>query len=227
MRESFHVFGPVHLFALVLVPLLGAGLAVAQRRFPRRCREFRYGLAGLLLACTSWYYGTFLMHGERLFPSHLPLELCDLSFWLMIFMLLWVRPAVFDVAYYWAVAGAGMALLTPNLVRPTVVDEVQFFANHGLVVVAVLYLVWSGQARPRRGSVWRALIAVNIAAVFVGAFDYWFKTDYMFLCTKPPTVSLLDAFGPWPWYILACEGTAVVLFGLLYWPFWRRDESER
>lgn len=222
VRESFHVFGPVHLAVLAMIPLMGVALAAAQRQFPRRSREFRYGLAVLLLACTSWYYGSFVAHGERLFPSHMPLELCDLSLWLAIYTLLSVRTAAFDVAYYWAVAGGGMALLTPNLVRPTVVDEVQFFANHGMVVIAVLYLVWSGQVRPRRGSVWRALIAVNIAAVFVGAFDYVFKTDYMFLCTKPPTVSLLDVFGPWPWYIVACEGAAVVLFGLLYWPFWGR-----
>jgi hypothetical integral membrane protein (TIGR02206 family) len=218
MPKDFHFFGPVHILVLVLVPLLGAALAVVQRRFLRESKLIRYSLAFLLLLCTVSNYAGFVLRGERIFPAHVPLELCDMSLWLVMFMLLRPRPALFDVAYYWALAGAGMALLTPNLVRPSLFVEVQFFADHGLIVVAVLYLVWSRQARPRPGSVLRAMLAVNIVAVFVGAFDYMFKTDYMFLRTKPPTASLLDAFGPWPWYIVACEGAGLILFTMLYLP---------
>jgi uncharacterized membrane protein YwaF len=63
---------------------------------------------------------------------------------------------------------------------------------------------------------------LNIFAVLVGTFDFFFKTDYMFLCAKPQTVSALDFLGPWPWYIVTGEGVALGLFLLLYWPF-RRD----
>lgn len=113
-----------------------------------------------------------------------------------------------------------MALLTPNLPESaTAFMTFQFFAGHGLMVVGVLYLVWSRQARPRPGSVARAMLALNIFAAFVGAFDAIFKTNYMFLRTKPPTKSALDLLGPWPWYSLACEGVALALFVLLYLPF--------
>jgi len=218
MSIDFHVFGPAHIAVLLVVPLLAGSLAVVQRRFLRESKLIRYSLAFLLLLCTVCYYSNFVLQGERIFPSHLPLELCDMSLWVVMFLLIRPRPAVFDVAYYWAVAGAGMALLTPNLVRPSVFQAVVFFADHGLIVAAILYLVWSRQARPRPGSVLRAMVAVNIAAVFVGTFDYIFKTDYMFLCTKPPTASLLDVLGPWPWYIVACEGAGLILFTLLYLP---------
>lgn len=222
MQNTFHVFGPAHLLALALVPLLAATLAALHRRFPSWGKIIRSSLAVLLLVTTVAYYGSFVAAGERIFPNHVPLELCDISLWVMIFTLIRLKPAVFDVAYYWALAGAGMALLTPNLTRPSPLMAVQFFASHGLIVVAVLYLVWSRQARPRPGSVRKAMIAVNLVAIPVGIFDYVFKTDYMFLCTKPPTVSLLDVFGPWPWYILACEAAGLVLFTLLYLPFRRK-----
>src|SRR5579871_1738570 len=153
MPAAFHVFGPAHILVVVLVPVLAAALAAVQRTLLRESKFIRYSLAVLLLLCTVSYYASFVLAGERIFPSHVPLELCDLSMWLVIFILFWPRPAVFDVAYYWAIAGAGMALLTPNLVRPSLFIEVQFFADHGLIVLAILYLLWSRQARPRPGSV--------------------------------------------------------------------------
>ena len=113
-----------------------------------------------------------------------------------------------------------MSLLTPNLPESaTCFMTVQFFADHGLLVTAVLYLVWSRQARPRPGSLLRAMLALNIFAAIAGTFDFLFKTDYMFLRAKPVTPSALDLLGPWPWYILGCEGVAAGLFLLLYLPF--------
>lgn len=219
MRTNFHPFGPAHLAAIALVPVVAAVLALVQRKGLSSGRLIRSSLVILLLLCTVSYYGSFPLHGERIFPDHMPLELCDGSLWLVIFTLLTLKPVVFDVAYYWALAGAAMAVLTPNLTQPTLFEAVQFFADHGLIVVAVLYLVWSRQARPRRWSVGRSMLAMNIMAVFVGAFDFLFKTNYMFLRAKPQAMSLMDVFGPWPWYIVVCEGAGLVLFTLLYLPF--------
>ncbi len=223
MPANLHLFGLVHLVILVAVPLLPAVLAVVQRKLAPGSRGVRWGLAFLLFLCSALYYGNFAVHGERMFPGHVPLELCDLSLWLVIFALLTLKPAVFDLAYYPALAGASMSLLTPNLAEgASLFLSVQFFAEHGLIVASVLYLVWSGQARPRAGSVARTLLALNIFAAIVGTFDFFFKTDYMFLRAKPQTVSALDFLGSWPWYILTGEGVALVLFLLLYLPF-RRD----
>jgi hypothetical integral membrane protein (TIGR02206 family) len=222
MPITFHLFGLAHWAVLAAIPLLAGLLALLQRKLVRGTRLIRWLLAGLLVFSAASYYGHFAWEGEALFPGHVPLELCDLSLILTIVVLLRFRPALFDVVYYWALAGATMALLTPNIGEQTTLFlAVVFFADHGLTVTAVLYLVWSRQARPRAGSVWRALLAVNVAAVVVGAFDFAYKTDYMFLRQKPATASLLDMFGPWPWYIAACEGAGLMLFALLYWPFRR------
>ena len=155
-----------------------------------------------------------------MFPDHLPLELCDASLWLIIAALLTLKPSIFDLAYYYALAGASMSLLTPDLpLSSPIFLSVQYFADHGLIIAAVLYLIWSGQARPRPGSIFQALLVLNIYAAFVLTFDFIFKTDYMFLRAKPLTVSLLTYLGPWPWYILAAEPVALILFFLLYLPF--------
>jgi hypothetical integral membrane protein (TIGR02206 family) len=219
MPANLHLFGIVHLAILAAVPLLALLLAALQRIIPSGSKAVRVTLSLLLLLCTILYYGNFAVHGEQMFPNHLPLELCDISLWLVILALLTLKPAIFDVTYYFALAGASMSLLTPNMSEPSLFLSVQYFADHGLLVASVLYLVWSGQARPRPGSVGKAMLVVNILAALIGAFDFIFKTDYMFLRAKPETVSLLTFLGPWPWYIVAAEGVAFILFLLLYLPF--------
>lgn len=220
------MFGPAHLAILCTVPAIAALLAAAHRRFFPGSRVFRFILALLLFATTVSYYAYFAATGAQMFPYHVPLELCDASLWLVIASLLSLNPAIFDIAYYWAIAGATQSLFTPNLVKTTPFLSVQFFVDHGLIVCATLYLIWSGQARPREGSVARSLIAANIYAIVIGTFDFFFKTDYMFLRTKPPTPSLLGFLGPWPWYIFVCEFVALGLFLLLYLPF-RHPVSDR
>jgi hypothetical integral membrane protein (TIGR02206 family) len=220
MPTDFQLFGPAHLLILASVPLLGAILAAIQRQLSPGFRWLRLGLAVLLLSDYVVYCGHQIAYGQFGFPDRLPLELCDVTQILVILALVTLNRGICDLAYYWAMAGASMALLTPNLLEhfPSF-TAVQFFVGHGLDVAAALYLVWSRQARPRPGSVVRAMAALNILAAFDGTLDYFFKSDYMYLRARPQNASLLDLLGPWPWYIVATEGVALVLFLLLYLPF--------
>jgi hypothetical integral membrane protein (TIGR02206 family) len=228
MKTNFQLLGIAHLTILGAILVLAALLALLQRRLWPASKGLRLGLASVLLADTLWWDGFLAWHRQLTFPGHLPIELCDLTLYLTLIALFTLSPAVFDFAYYFALAGTSMALLTPDLWEhfPSL-STVQFFFAHGLVVVSVLYLVWSQIARPRPGSVLRAMLALNAWAAFDGLFDWLFKTNYMYLRAKPVNASLLDLFGPWPWYILAAEGLAVGLFLLLYLPFRRSGSPAR
>lgn len=220
MTTTFHLFSPLHLVILAAVPLLAALFAALQRRLPPGFRALRYGVASILLLDFALHYGYMAAHGQLILPDCLPLDLCDATFFLTVIALFTLNRAIFDLAYYGALGGSTMALLTPDLAQSsTLFLRAHFFVDHGFIVIAVLYLVWSRQARPRPGSVGRALLAVNIFAAFIGTFDYIFKADFMYLCVKPQDVTLLTILGPWPWYILSGEGIALVLFLLLYLPF--------
>jgi hypothetical integral membrane protein (TIGR02206 family) len=219
MHPGFVLFGAVHVAILCAVPALAGALGFAHRWFPRAGNFIRLGFAAILLLDNAVYYGWQVRHHNLTFPDHMPFELCDASMALTVLSLFLLRPLLFDLAYYWAVAGASMALLTPNLLEPfPSFGTVQFFVAHGLTVAGVLYLLWSGQARPRPWSVARAMIGVNLFAALVGPFDYLYKTDYFYLRSKPANPSLLDFLGPWPVYILGTEAVALVLFLLLYLP---------
>jgi hypothetical integral membrane protein (TIGR02206 family) len=201
------------------MPALAGTLSFAHLRLPAARNLIRFGFAVVLLLDNTIYYGWRISHHNLSFPDHMPFELCDASMALTVISLFVLRPILFDLAYYWALAGASMALLTPNLHEPfPSFGSVQFFVSHGLTVAGVLYLVWSGQARPRPWSVAHAMIGVNVFAAIVGPFDYLYKTNYFYLRSKPANPSLLDFLGPWPLYILGTEVIATALFLLLYLP---------
>ena len=219
MHTRFTLFGAIHVAILCAVPALAGALSFIHRRFPATGNFIRLGFAVVLLVDNALYYGWQIKHHNLTFPDHMPFELCDASMALTVLSLFLLRPLLFDLAYYWALAGASMALLTPNVLEPfPSFGTVQFFVAHGLTVAGVLYLVWSGQSRPRPWSVARAMIGVNIFAVLVGPFDYFYKTNYFYLRSKPTNPSLLDFLGPWPIYIAGTEAVALLLFLLLYLP---------
>src|SRR5260370_2848321 len=130
------------------------------------------GLAITLLLNSTVRYGYLASRGWLTFPYPLPLELCDATLCLMIVALLTLNQTIFELAYYGALAGTSMALLTPDLWEPfPSYSTVQFFVAHGLVLVGALYLVWSGQARPRPGSIWKAMRGRNIFAALTVTFS--------------------------------------------------------
>ena len=222
MAGNLPLFGAAHCAILGIVVSTAVALTMIQKRLEAGSSLLRIALGAVLVADTILYYIHMALHGSLSFPNHLPLELCDASLFLTILVLFTRNQLAFELAYYWGLAGATMALLTPNLLEPfPSVGAVQFFVVHGLIVASMIYLPWSGLLRPGTRSVWRAIVGVDIFALLVGTFDAIFHSNYMYLRSKPVNASLLDVLGPWPWYLLTTEGVALAMFGLLYLPFWR------
>src|SRR5262249_56539305 len=73
-------------------------------------------------------------------PQGLPFELCDISLWLSVYVLLRISQRAYELAYYWGLAGAGMAMLTPDLLAPLLsVSSIQLFLAHRCPGLAVFY----------------------------------------------------------------------------------------
>ncbi len=223
MRTDFVLFGPAHLLLLTAIPAAAAGAAwLARRKVVGASRMAAVLGAALATNELIWYAYRWRTEGNR-FPEGLPLQLCDLALWMAVAALLTRRPWCYEVAYYVGIGGSGMAVLTPDLWAPCwSYPTAYFFLAHGGVIVAALFLTWSGILRPRRGSVWRALAVINVFAAAVGLFNAVFGSNYMYLCRKPAAASALDFLGPWPVYLLGGEVLALVLFTLLWLPFCRR-----
>jgi len=174
---------------------------------------------GYGLAANEFFWWAFRYSHEGIHLANLPLQLCDVTLWATVTACLTVVPWIVEFAYFAGIAGAGMALLTPDLWSPwPTYPAVYFFVAHGGIVIACALLTFGGIAPPRKRAALRALGVLIAYAVVVGIFNWAAGSNYMYLCTRPANASLLDWFGPWPMYLLGGALAGSVLFWALSLP---------
>lgn len=220
LHAPLRLFGPVHLGILALIVATGCLVTAVARRYPRFWSPIRWVLAVVATGLgVTWYlYRIFGLHDPLRWA--LPLEICDASLWMCVIALIWPRQQLLELAYFWGIAGASMALITPYLIAPLFsIPTITFLAGHGMIVVSVIFLLGTRRMRPSPRAWVFALWVLNVFALFDYIFDRLTGTNYMYLLHKPPIRSLFNVMGPWPWYIFAADVLAAVLFFLLQLPF--------
>lgn len=212
------LFGPLHLTLLAVIAGLCVLLPWLCRRAVVAARSLRLTV-GWALAANELGWWIFRYSHEGVHLRNLPLQLCDLTVWLSVLACLTARPAIVEFAYFAGIAGAGMALVTPDLWSPwPSYPAVYFFLAHGGIVIAVSLMSFGGIVQFRPGAVWRSFGLLVAYASLVGAFNAACGSNYMYLCRKPASTTLLDKLGPWPWYLLPAAGVGLGFFWLLWLP---------
>ena len=213
------LLAPQHVLALAAIAAATIGLVVAARRTPG---DWLKVMAGVIVAVeVSWW--VFVLAGGvpgATVAYSLPLQLCDAAIFVAA-AALWTRHRLLaEVTYFWGLAGTIQALLTPDLPQqfPSY-PYFQYYIAHGGVVAAALVLVIGLGIRPRPWSVLKVAAITLGYAAFVGLVDASTGADYMYLRAKPPSPTLLDVLGPWPWYIGSATLIAIALFAVLDAPF--------
>jgi hypothetical integral membrane protein (TIGR02206 family) len=212
------LFGPTHLGILGAIAMIAVALALLCRHARISTRALRL-ILGYGLAANEFVWWIYRYSHEGIHLPNLPLQLCDATVWTSVLACITLRSALVEFTYFAGIAGAGMALLTPDLVFPwPSYPAIYFFLAHGGIVVAIAVLVFGGIAPLRPGAVWRAFGMLVAYALAIGLFDAVSGANYMFLCRKPGNASLLDALGPWPLYLAAAAAVTLALFWLLWLP---------
>ena len=150
----FRLFGVPHLVVIGLtvgLPLFFWATARGASREGYRS-GVRYGLAGLLLVNWIGYEIERYMAGVFTPAGALPMQLCDWAMFAVIAALVTRRFGVYEVAYFWGMAGTLQAILTPNLQEgfPSL-HFISFFVAHSGIVVGILYLTAVEGVRQNRG----------------------------------------------------------------------------
>lgn len=212
------LFGPTHLCLLFGIALICVVLSALCRRRQVSLRAVRLAIGwGLIVNELIWWAFRYLHEGVHLW--NLPFQLCDVTLWMSALACLTLSAPVVEFAYFGGLAGAGMALITPDLWTPwPSYPAIYFFVAHGSIVLAVSILVF-GRIQPlRAGAVLRAYGMLLGFAAGIGAVNAIAGTNFMYLCRKPKGASLLDSLGPWPNYLLIAALVALGLFWLLWLP---------
>jgi hypothetical integral membrane protein (TIGR02206 family) len=230
VSHPFVRFGVEHLVALSLLAALATILAWWLRRAasPWHERAVRIALAaflggGLVYALVD----SLPLHGLD-WIDILPLHFCDLAVLLAVVALATKGQTVSEILYFWGLSGTLIAMLTPD------VDQgfpdphcVSFFALHGGVAISAALMVFGMGVRPRPRANLRAWGITNLYAVIVAVIDGLANENFLYLRRKPSQPSLLDVMGPWPWYILAADVLAFVIFWALMLPVRKHPPVQR
>ena len=173
----------------------------------------------ILVNEASWWVWA-AVHHQWAVNYALPLQLCDFAAFVSAAALWFRRPLLVELTYFWGLAGTTNGIITPDLGDhfPSYLFF-QYYVAHGAIVCAALFLVVGLRIAPRP---WAALRMAGLTAglaVLDGGADVVLNGNYMYRRHAPGVHSLLDLMGPWPWYLLAASGLALVFFFLLDLPF--------
>lgn len=208
---SVRAYSLDHLLWLGAIAVLSVILSILCRREQISKGFLRIALVLLLVGGELQRY----FHDGVGFPDRLPLHLCNVTTWVAVLALLTLSPLASEFTYFAGLAGAGMALITPDMGTAW---PARFFINHGGLIVTAVVLVAGGIAPIRRGWPWRVYGLLLAYAAATGIFNWRFGANYSYLAHKPTSPTAMDFLGPWPVYIAGLAALGAGLFWLLWLP---------
>jgi hypothetical integral membrane protein (TIGR02206 family) len=233
--DSFVFFSKDHFWAVAgCVIMLLILLGIYKLKPTENTRTFLYLAVAIMVLDLDLINRTVVFFdGGYNIATNLPLHMCDLSA-LALFALMFMkkgkrRDIVYDMLFIWGVAGAFMALITPDLIGygfPTF-TFFNFFFRHGGIVIGVLLVTFIEGYRPKLKALPMVLVVSAVMAITVYGLN-WLMTlfppydvgNYMFVMYPPlggsPIDLMKDIFGPSPWYMIGL----IILTAIFYILFW-------
>ena len=222
--SEFQFLGVSHIVVLALTIALPIALSVLVRKVNSSVvtNAVCYLLSGILIVneVGLWGYRMATVESFSLFlQRYLPLHICGVVVFVVVFALLRRNQTLYEIAYFWGLVGTLNAIITPQLwVDFPNYRFFQYFIAHGGIVVSVLFATWGLRMRPTLKGLLRSFLLANFYMVVMVGVNLLLKSNYMFICEPPDTKSPFF-FAPWPWYIFILDGVALVFFFVVYSPF--------
>lgn len=229
---EFHFLDTQHLAMIGLIAIgCIAGPLLGKRWEPARARRRLVVVPSLVISLTVvLWVGTRVLQGTFDATTDLPLDICNLAALLMPLFAFRPNPRLHQVLYFWVLTGTLQAVLTPHLVEgfPHYTFLKYWIVHGGLLCLVVTCTAVCGY-RPSLRGVLSAFGWLQVYAICVFLANLLLGSNYFYVMRKPPTASLLDYLGPWPWYILWAELITLGLFWIVYLPptVWRAAMARR
>tara|TARA_B100001109_G_C18772493_1_gene431454 strand:- start:474 stop:992 length:519 start_codon:yes stop_codon:yes gene_type:complete len=160
----------------------------------------------------------------------IPIHMCNLSTIFIGIFLLTDKRIFFEVSFFWGIGGGINALLTPDV--PDAFPDPQyilFFFGHGFLIVAIAFACISLKNRPTLTSVRNGIVfsLATLPVIYIINKIVGPPANYWYLGVKPVGESLLDLFPDPPMHIPVLITLGVILFYLIYSPYWIYDHLKK
>ncbi|MEL3973477.1 TIGR02206 family membrane protein [Rossellomorea oryzaecorticis] len=217
----FELFSLSHFTAIILLLVLIYLLFMYRNRLKNKGKNAaRWVLISLMVAGELFFHLWYGINDLWSLTINLPFQLCSISLYLCILMLLTRNRFLFEIAFFTSMTGAFVAMLTPELFFGFPhLRYFQFFIVHAVIVLSCLYMIWVEGLTVTFSSLLKSFLVLNVIAAAVYGINLLLGANYMFLIHKPFNPSPIDYLGEYPWYLLSLEVISFTLFYLIYLPF--------
>lgn len=228
MNDRFVHGSRQHLFIIILTVLLGAYSIWYARKNDNKKSPVTIGkwMAWILIINSLVYVGYRIQSGYWELRYDLPMEFCNWSMLVTVIALFTQNRLYAELSYFWVLTGSVHGIITPDLQVsfPHIYFFIFFIAHSGLVI-ASLYSVFGLKLYPGRKSVFRAILMTQVYVIAAFTVDKLLGGNYGYMIEKPQFGSVLDYFGPWPFYIFVIQLIGSVFFFILYIPFYFQNKA--
>ena len=219
-------FSPQHIWSIVVFAVLGFIIIhFSNRRLnPQQQKKVGDFLAWSLTAAIIGWSLVKIAIQDFDPRTEMPLAICNLIALLMPIMMVRKNQWWFEVFYFLAIGGTLQAVITPDL--SNAFPHFSFFKYwyvHCMVIIVTLYAVLVYKMRPRLKSILKVYLVINVYVGLMMVYNYFTGANHLYLMEKPVTATVVDYFGPWPWYIFVAQLFALPMFVVLYLPYWIKD----
>ena len=226
MIASFARFGPAHVTAIALtftVPLILSSITRLDHS-GSTAGIINLIFAAILVGNKTIGLALLSRDGELTIESLVPMHLCDWAAATAVITLVCPNQWTYELCYFWSLGGTLQALLTPDLRYGFPHPQfVSFFAQHGGVIAAVIYMTLALGMRPFPVSIVRVLAWSVIYFAAAMAVNLMLDTNFGYLRAKPEQPSLMDYMAPWPFYLFQLGSLAILFCLVYYFPFFVVD----
>ncbi len=164
----------------------------------------------------------------------LSLHMCGISVIISCYALYTKNQAAFELSFFWGLAGALQAILTPDPTRFHFgyISTFWSFLSHGIIIMNVFWLIFVDNMRCRKNSLLNTILVTNGAIFIIGIINSAIGNgaNYWFICEKPSGDSPF-LIGEWPYYLFTFQLAGILFMSLIYLPMWftvnRNKQLER
>jgi hypothetical integral membrane protein (TIGR02206 family) len=227
--SPFILFGNIHIVTMAIIVLVAVFLPlVCKNQSTSNKSLISKVIAFIILShvIISPYKDLYLLQNPYNWREILPIHMCDLSEIFLAAFLLGGPKILYKCAFFWGLAGASMAIITPDI--PVIdLDYAFFMIGHGMIVIGVMYATISLGNRPYA----KDILTVSLITAFVLLPIVYLinlilgePANYWYLIAKPAGASLMDAFPEPPYHLLITTPLAIATFCLIYIPYAIKDK---
>ena len=160
----------------------------------------------------------------------LPLHLCDFSSASIILYFITKRREFFLFAFFAGIAGAGMAILTPDVLYSFPhIDYLRHMIGHSMILLGVTYAIIVDNQRPQLKDVHRILAVLSVFLLMMYPINTWLgpPANYWYVIEKPPGFNVTDLMRDAPYHMIDIYILAVIVCYSIYLPYFIKDRQNK